>query len=208
MKHLIAAVMNKSHLLSVCIIFASLAGFTQSASATTLFGLNFDFGSQGDGWLQFEVDPDNLPFDQWIDLTTVTGLEAQFTIVDSFNHPLGTVRLTDSSLVEFAGSVFITNINPLFPVELSSNFLFDFRHTDFGPITDDTVVFIHLTPTVVTMGLENESRFFDFSNSFSYSTVTVWFDGPVPAVVPIPAAVWLFGSGLGFLAWVRRRQTA
>ncbi len=27
-------------------------------------------------------------------------------------------------------------------------------------------------------------------------------------VIPIPAAVWLFGSGLGLLGWIRRRQTA
>ncbi len=28
-----------------------------------------------------------------------------------------------------------------------------------------------------------------------------------PSVVPVPAAVWLFGSALGLLGWVRRRQT-
>jgi hypothetical protein len=29
----------------------------------------------------------------------------------------------------------------------------------------------------------------------------------VGAAVPVPAAVWLFGSGLGLLGWFRRRQT-
>jgi len=28
---------------------------------------------------------------------------------------------------------------------------------------------------------------------------------PCPPMVPIPAAVWLFGSALGFLGWMRRK---
>ena len=32
--------------------------------------------------------------------------------------------------------------------------------------------------------------------------------GPGATVVPVPAAVWLFGSALGMMGWVRRKSTA
>ena len=32
--------------------------------------------------------------------------------------------------------------------------------------------------------------------------------GGTISAVPVPAAVWLFGSGLGLLGWMKRRQTA
>jgi hypothetical protein len=28
-----------------------------------------------------------------------------------------------------------------------------------------------------------------------------------PSIIPIPAAVWLFGSALGLLGWMRREAT-
>ncbi len=39
-------------------------------------------------------------------------------------------------------------------------------------------------------------------------TADTFIPGPPAPQVPIPAAVWLFGSGLGLLGWMRRRQTA
>jgi hypothetical protein len=45
-------------------------------------------------------------------------------------------------------------------------------------------------------------------NQFGLGGGTVELDNVVVSAVPIPAAVWLFGSGLGLLVWFGRRQTA
>jgi hypothetical protein len=35
---------------------------------------------------------------------------------------------------------------------------------------------------------------------------STWVSGSTPSVVPVPAAVWLFGSALGLLGWLRRKR--
>jgi hypothetical protein len=48
----------------------------------------------------------------------------------------------------------------------------------------------------------------DFDTSFQESLVGYDIDGVITAaVVPIPAAAWLFGSALAGLGWMRRKQT-
>jgi hypothetical protein len=46
------------------------------------------------------------------------------------------------------------------------------------------------------------------SVTFVGNTAAIQYDNIVVNAVPIPAAVWLFGSALAGLGWLRRRQTA
>jgi len=43
---------------------------------------------------------------------------------------------------------------------------------------------------------------------FGCGEYSIRLDDITVSAVPIPAAVWLFGSGLGLLGWIRRRKTA
>jgi hypothetical protein len=75
----------------------------------------------------------------------------------------------------------VTSLAEVFPNEITGQFIGFSIDTPF---------------TQVTIATET---------SLSYTLDTLAF-GEASALVPIPAAVWLFGSGLGFLGWMRRRK--
>jgi len=54
-------------------------------------------------------------------------------------------------------------------------------------------------------GLKSVSFAVDTSNNYPWNVPH--FDNIVVTAVPVPAAVWLFGSALAGLGWMRRKQT-
>jgi hypothetical protein len=77
-----------------------------------------------------------------------------------------------------------------------------------GQVAGGGLVFLSAA-TVGTGGWLNlESvRFWAEGDGFGPGGATVEIDNIEVSAIPVPAAVWLFGSGLGLLGWMRRRKT-
>jgi len=203
-------------------LMVSLAGGMPSAFATTIFGVQFHFTDTsgvewGGGFLQFDVDPNNLPFDQWIDLSTVTGLKANFWATTP-GHGDSTFSLADGALGAGA-SIFIANNNPLFPVEFRTSLdpIFfenaDLFHARYNESTRFDTILSLMSPAGNSVSPPNLVGYQDGPTAQTAQglwTAGAWFDDPIPVTsVPEPAAFWLFGAGLLVLAAkARRRQAA
>ncbi len=74
-------------------------------------------------------------------------------------------------------------------------FSYGFDIDAFGFGINDMVNFVRLT----------DSNFGDTSNPPGSDFDAI---GAIQTVIPVPAAVWLFGSGLGLLGWLRRKASA
>jgi hypothetical protein len=190
----------------------SLLGVTHSAFATTLFGIKLDFQDgagayAGGGFIQFSVDPMALPFDQWIDLSTVSGLEMDFWVSNPVTHEA--YVWSEKDLADLNTKVYFHNNDPLFPVEWSiagTGHLMDLytAYGGGGQLLQMAVDGGHGYTGDIGMVDTNSS-----TGVFNMRwTSNAWFDDPIPAsVVPEPAAFWLFGAGLvGLIAVARRRR--
>ena len=69
-----------------------------------------------------------------------------------------------------------------------------------------TGLFETLSPGIGWDNLASVSFAIDTTNNYSDLNIPL-FDNIVVSAVPVPAAVWLFGSALAGLGWIRRKQT-
>ena len=96
-----------------------------------------------------------------------------------------------------------------------SAFGFDYVNTQYGSGTDGLTISLNGEATTIT-DLNTLSFFGIISTDSLFSSVDLggeayfYFDNVTyaPAVVPVPAAVWLFGSGLIGLIGIARRKKA
>ena len=66
----------------------------------------------------------------------------------------------------------------------------------------NAVARMFIDPFIDPLYTEDEVTFTPLSTNNNPS-----FPTNIPPLVPVPAAAWLFASGLGLLGWMRRRQT-
>ena len=150
--------------------------------------------------------------------STLTGLEVNVWIISastSFTFPADPVPVSDL-LAQILADVILTGVDPFI-----DSMAWDAASTGTGIINRST------TSTdlddQLNFSLNNGDEFYlmaalsagadgDGASALSWSTLTMEFnttDLQAASVVPLPAAVWLFGSGLlGLVGMARRKKAA
>jgi hypothetical protein len=141
-------------------------------------------------------------FALYINTTNSTLADYTFTLYYDFDPgantllvDLGTVNLNNAIIGAGGNPAAMTNFQD------SQNLLFSSFATAV-PFVVDTPTLASFNPNAI--GEYNFYLGFTANNIPSFAGIV----GIDMNVVPVPAAVWLFGSGLGLLGWLRRRASA
>jgi hypothetical protein len=168
-----------------CGLFLSVAFATSTQAAVvtwTLEGVTFDDGTEVTGTFDYDADTD--VYSNW-------NLQTQTGFIAGFNYNPGNSTASDS----YSSHLEI--------------------YTFYGDPDNDRFFSLHFASSLTNAGgtveVETPSYCLPTSSSCEVDFVDAKARGVTGgrvSAVPIPAAVWLFGSALAGLGWFRRRQTA
>ncbi len=171
------------------VILLMVVGAAQAMPLTwTLEDVVFDDG--GTAYGSFIYDASTNIFSD-IDVTTTLG-----TVLSGAHYQFATFQLNT-----FGNGVGLTDVD-LPDLTGVAAFFMEFDSLGGGSLTNagGTISIVSFAGGEAICGDPDCSVSTGFGRSVNL--------GGVVTAVPIPAAVWLFGSGLGLLGWFRRRQTA
>jgi hypothetical protein len=127
----------------------------------------------------FPDGPDGLPFAEPPPFPVIAGYTVEY--VNCYDSPGCYTTVTDSD------ALFL------------NYYIWPFSYWEYPDNVDITLAFDHLT---------NEGGYRELGGFLLRGYTNLQSGYLIGTVVPIPAAVWLFGSALAGLGWIRRRQTA
>ncbi len=156
-----------------------LNSLTVNCSNTSRGGQGFP--NSGQGGLFFLTATETF-------LNVAAGFDTGFSFFYTAIRQTGSVEVYDG--IDGTGTLLATLALGLTPSNCAAGY-----NAEFCPFVATGIAFSGTAKSVSFAGVANQILFDD-----------VTFGSVIP--IPIPAAVWLFGSGLGLLGWIRRRQTA
>lgn len=159
-----------------------------------LHSLSIDFSYIPDQTLSFDI--------QAISTSRLVGLGSQSRLHSRSGFTLSFLNLLNSSL----GKVSVVNATNPSTIGSSENLVDGLLHNYSASLSDFALL----------AGLDNTDPISKFSLSFwasgqtssihTVSAATVWIDNVNVSAVPIPTAIWLFGSGLIGLFGMRKKH--
>lgn len=211
--------MKKLQMLGLALLLSMVAGVANASIVRTYTGVDgsgeVTFTDLGNNLLQIEIDntSDNTDFSGYLNSSIITGLV--FDLVDDINA-LAVVSFVDGDGIDLSGAYDITldtksNIvtgNTVVDVEITTT------NGANGGIYNDALQGSNLdnaVPDIAKIVLEITDpiswSLSSIENDFLRMQRVGEFGGSlkIPSV-PVPAAVWLFGSGLLGLVGVARRR--
>ena len=185
----------KSHLLGACCVCLFALGIVTSANAALVSG---DISLTG-GFTP--VDASQLP----INLGAATGIDfSTFATVDSATADFAGTAGHNATMGDFQFSPSLTP-NPV-PIWAVDGFTFDMTSVSVV-FQNNNFLLLSGSGTVSGNGFDATKGIWNFSGQTATQLTFSWSSSSA-TVVPVPAAAWLFGSGLLGLVGIARRKNA